>query len=703
MELLAAATLLGGGLFLKKSRDKRMAPQNDSMNQENIYNTNQFCANQDYEFQQVHKQHKLSSDFINTNIIPRYVNSLYSAANMVKNPDYNSKLIYSVIETFDENTKDKIKKLDNQPELPEEITGSILPNRGHEPRNSHNNMVPFFGGKMTQNMNLDNRLSEDKLELFTGQMKLNKPKEEIEPMFKPVKDLAWVNGSVEQRDLSRYVPSNLGKANNELPFEQVKVGRGLNQGYTAKPSGGFHPTLRIMPTKPEEYRLDPVFEQEGRIIKGKSIEKRGMHAQVSKNKQSLLIENKNGERNFTTVGVIKGRKIRPTINIKTTGRTLSGQVIGPGYKNIGSKSRTKIKLTNKQSLKAEPFRNLTQEGKMLNEYGKEGYYNMKNPKRTMHNIEIKGHIHGSSNLQNKLYNYQDAKKTRKQTLVINKHKHLNLTDNGTKKGMTYDPHDVAKTTVKETTLIENYVNNVNMPHKKTITYDPHDVAKTTIKETTLIENHVNNVNMPHKKTITYDPHDVAKTTIKETTLIENHVNNVNMPNKKAITYDPHDVAKTTVKETTLIENHTNNVNMPHKKAITYDPADVARYTNKQELSNNSYKGGAISKSKKSKSYADAYNAETNINKEVIAQGRKPTNSCAKLFNSNKNIQVNKLDEDRQNYRSNVKNSNFGNVFNNKYTLTSVKNELPEEDIRLDVKTLDGLKQNPLALRKPIFA
>jgi hypothetical protein len=51
----------------------------------------------------------------------------------------------------------------------------------------------------------------------------------------------------------------------------------------------------------------------------------------------------------------------------------------------------------------------------------------------------------------------------------------------------------------------------------------------------------------------------------------------------------------------------------------------------------------------------------------------------------------------------VKNSNFGNVFNNKYTLTSVKNELPEEDIRLDVKTLDGLKQNPLALRKPIFA
>ena len=35
-----------------------------------------------------------------------------------------------------------------------------------------------------------------------------------------------------ERDLTRYIPSTLGKSNNELPFEQITVGRGLNEGYT---------------------------------------------------------------------------------------------------------------------------------------------------------------------------------------------------------------------------------------------------------------------------------------------------------------------------------------------------------------------------------------------------------------------------------------------------------------------------------------
>ena len=64
---------------------------------------------------------------------------------------------------------------------------------------------------------------------------------------------------------------------------------------------------------------------------------------------------------------------------------------------------------------------------------------------------------------------------------------------------------------------EGYVS-VNVPNKQTV-YDPNDVARTTVKETTLHETGDQNVTNVKKQTI-YDPNDVAKTTIKETTLHE---------------------------------------------------------------------------------------------------------------------------------------------------------------------------------------
>ncbi len=660
MELLTIAALLGSGILLNKKKINENKNNNETLN---IYNSNQFKLNNEYEFNLVSKHNKLSHDYTNTNIIPRYINSLYSNENMIENPDYNKELIYSIIDTFDNETKQEIKQSSQQ-------GGTILPNRGHEPKEGHNNMVPFFGGRMKQNMSQDNILSDNKLDLFTGQMKLNKPKEEVEPFFQPVKDLTYITGSVEQRDLSRYNPSNLGKANNELPFEQIQVGRGLNDGYTDKPSGGFHQTLRILPTRPEDYRIDPVFEQEGRIIKGKLIDKRPLQKQVHKNKQSLLVENKNGERNFTTVGVIKGRKMRPTINLKTTGRAQSGQIIGAGYnKNTGAKIRAKVKLTNRQKLKAEPFRNLVKIGELVDDYGKEGYHETKPTQRSLRSDQLKGNAHTSIQLKSKLHNINDPKKTRKQTTIDNVHKTMNT----------------------------------RPEHTKHITYDPNDVAKTTVKETTLIENYKNNINMPNKKHITSDPTDITRTTVKETTLAENYIGGMSKENKKHITYDPNDVAKTTVKETTLAENYIGGMSKENKKHIAYDPQDIAKPTNKHELSNNEYMGGANSKSKKMKTYDAVYNADLNINKEQIAKGRKPTKSCVKLFNSTQNIQVNKLEEDRVNQRAQSKSSNFGDLFNNTFNITSVKNELPLNDKRLDSKTLDGLKQNPLALRKPIFA
>ena len=66
------------------------------------------------------------------------------------------------------------------------------------------------------------------------------------------------------------------------------------------------------------------------------------------------------------------------------------------------------------------------------------------------------------------------------------------------------------------------------------TYDPNDIARTTIKETTLDSEHDGHISGPKKLTI-HDPNDIAKTTIKETTIECDYESNVLGP-KKMTTY-----------------------------------------------------------------------------------------------------------------------------------------------------------------------
>ena len=52
---------------------------------------------------------------------------------------------------------------------------------------------------------------------------------------------------------------------------QVRVGPGLDQGYTSLPSGGFHNRLRIMPKSTDQLFVNPKTSYEGRTIRGSSI------------------------------------------------------------------------------------------------------------------------------------------------------------------------------------------------------------------------------------------------------------------------------------------------------------------------------------------------------------------------------------------------------------------------------------------------
>ena len=87
---------------------------------------------------------------------------------------------------------------------------------------SHNNMVPFFGSKITQNMS--DEQNQQRLESFTGNYKNYKQKTEVPTMFQPKQEMSQVYGTqVHNNDLfQRYIASS--KKTNELPIKQVKVG-----------------------------------------------------------------------------------------------------------------------------------------------------------------------------------------------------------------------------------------------------------------------------------------------------------------------------------------------------------------------------------------------------------------------------------------------------------------------------------------------
>lgn len=53
------------------------------------------------------------------------------------------------------------------------------------------------------------------------------------------KNLGNVNGMENQDDFLKDRMAAPRVRNNELPFDQVRVGPGLGQGYTDRPTGGF--------------------------------------------------------------------------------------------------------------------------------------------------------------------------------------------------------------------------------------------------------------------------------------------------------------------------------------------------------------------------------------------------------------------------------------------------------------------------------
>ena len=158
-------------------------------------------------------------------------------------------------QTYYENQQNAGKNITNIPQEVYSLTGNYLDSKEFK----HNNMVPFYGGKLKGQVYKMN-INETVLDNMNGVGSQTIQKIEQAPLFKPEKDINWANGTPNWSDFyqSRVNPG-MNNANVK-PFETTNVGPGLGKGFTTSGSGGFNSGMEDrdawLPKTVNELRVD---------------------------------------------------------------------------------------------------------------------------------------------------------------------------------------------------------------------------------------------------------------------------------------------------------------------------------------------------------------------------------------------------------------------------------------------------------------
>ena len=610
--------------------------------------------------------------------------------------------------------------------------------------NMNNWALPFFGGKATQPMKTET--FQNKLETFTGTSRFDYHKKEIKPLFVPNKNVSFVNGTpiYDEGVRNRFNTSNY--RNTEVPFEQQRVGRGVGQNYGNKGVGGFHQydiQDIARPKNVDELRVlsNPKTTYKQPVLSGKGISGRSANVNLAKHRPDKFYT-QSPSRYIRTTGAYLKNKSPERFIVKNTGRSISREIVGgaaPGSSSRPYRTPNFRRSTRNHYINSG-LRNLFvsdgwDENGELSDYGRRGIRLAPNERdvtqRRTHSLNLVDAVKAIiAPLQDKM------KKTRKENIIGNPNPDGYMSVSVPNKQTIYDPNDIAKTTIKETTLHESGDQNITGIKKQTI-YDPNDIARTTIKETTLYNDIEKAVKGPTKLTI-YDPNDVAKTTIKETTLFESGDGNLRETRpEKSPNYDilP---PKNTIKETTIDNIH--HTNVAYSKGDGYGylsnefdaPATQKQFTSdndytgnvssglnnkggylsneydapatlKQFTSDNEYTGSANSANKASQDYGAAQNMETNSSREKVARGRQFTQHGNKVYNGEDymNVMYKKQNanidyENKQNI-SRVNQSIVGKETTSRPTSQRVPLANIPDIERTNPTTLNQLDKNPFAI------
>lgn len=573
----------------------------------------------------------------------------------------------------------------------------------------HNNMVPYLKGNVTQNTDVERMANYS--DRMTGNDPLYIKKTEVPCLFKPTINEQVCTRGMKNNDefMKSRVVDPLAR-NNEFPIQQIRVGPGLNRGYSSAGVGGFQQSDTLKYSAPPDLQnLKPKTDQTSKTFKIpfqgpkiQGVQKRSMPQTIAKNlPEKTFTQNK--ENFFVTTGAYIKPTERSNQNIKQTNAPL-GHVEYKGvandnvtqqtvsddygktnvivYDNERNQYETKTVVTNVTSLVSAIVNPLVDTMKnSIKEYlidapRQEGMMNVQMPEAVT--------VHDPNDV---------TRTTIKETTIHDSEK-LNLKgEDGTYTAL----HDDAKTTTKETTIHDS--EKLNLKGEDGTYTALQDDMKTTTKETTIHD--AENLNIKAGDGTYTELYDKPKTTTNETIGIKDIYRNIGGVEYRTISYDPDLIAKTTTKETTIHKSEGFLGGLLEGLFGGYLVSNpFAKDTNKQSTHNN-YIGGSETNVKSQMSHTATDNAEIDGTREklLIAAGHTPNggqSSLSKINNGSINMKSNK---DIVESLAPRKTHNVDKVYQitpnaNACGVTKEAEQLNSYENRLDKSLLSSLKENP---------
>lgn len=312
---LAIPLIALGGMYVISNQNNNQEPKEN-------FNNMGIRTN----LQQKTTDSKFSNYLPNTNNPPQnypIMNNKELIDNVQEYPNPNS----ATNKYFDQNTYEQKERnnipVSNNIQQFYSLTGDYMSTKMFK----HNNMVPFNGGKPHGQV-YNNNNAETILDNYVGGGSQVIKKIEQAPLFKPQENVQWTYGMPDMSDFYQSRQNPVNKNNMVKPFESVRVGPGLDKGYTADGSHGFNAGMEArdkwLPKTVDELRVatNPKQEYDLNGLQGPAqtfIKNVGIEGKVEKYRPDTFFINTQ-DRWLTTTGAEKAGQLVPDFIVKPSVR-----------------------------------------------------------------------------------------------------------------------------------------------------------------------------------------------------------------------------------------------------------------------------------------------------------------------------------------------------------------------------------------------
>ncbi|MAR51032.1 MAG: hypothetical protein CML42_07890 [Rhodobacteraceae bacterium] len=364
--------------------------------------------------------------------------------------------------------KDRYEKSLEDKSIPENTKQftSLTGNKITKQDLKHNNMVPFFGSKVTQRTGGLNG-NESVLDSYSGSGTQFQAKREQAPLFKPEKQMNWAHGTPNHSEFiqNRMKMNVSGIQTNNKPWEEIKVGPGLGKRNGVNGSGGFNSGMEArelyQPKTVDDLRVEsnPKNSYGGVVLGAKSdVQHRGIMGKMEKNRPDTFSIH-GPDRWFTTTGAHKENRDREEYILREENRidTTREYYGGSGDNQQSNYVQRNYKKPNKTSRENTQMGNASLTNKWTgdaNNYGKDGYYVLPNNRTTNKDDTFLGAV--SAGVNAVITPILDSlRPSRKENLIGNMNPAGYVAGPG--QSRTFNPSDRPKTTIKEQTIDNQYI------------------------------------------------------------------------------------------------------------------------------------------------------------------------------------------------------------------------------------------------------